>query len=45
MDYKVIKEKDVGIIRTDGMMEEGLTVVEGRMDGWWDKRKDGGMER
>ena len=45
VDYKAIKEKDFGIIRTDGMMEEGLTVVEGRMDEWWDKRKDGGMER
>lgn len=39
MDYKAIKEKDVGMDRwhNGGRIDR---VVEGRMDGWWDKRKD-----
>ena len=44
VDYKAIKEKDVGMDRwhDGGRIDR---VVKGRMDGWWDKRKDGGMER
>ena len=52
VDYKAIKEKDVGIIRTDGMMEEGLTEwwkegwmdggIKGRIEGW--KSKEGWMD-